>query len=314
MEFEQLLDNFALIKLNIVTRLNQALNIGGFAGDMLHNNWGKVVKSVDVDLANEMYDPQGQVKQFVITPVEPLKTDYQAGEEFAFQLLLFNHCCSHLPQVLNALVNWQNIGFIPDKRRQNGVLFNIVTIDSIAPLRPVQRIYGYDHWGKLPQPYMLSEALDGVFQNLSQTWADQQPVFGATVSLHTPVRLTFENHQVQQAPTADIWFNAIARRLWLLAKAADLVLDNVDHRDQFYHNLPLQNQPQLINRNSEFVDLKRYSARDRNSQSLGGLLGNFSYQQLDIHHLALLEVGHKLKIGNKTTFGFGCYQWQLMVM
>ena len=64
-----------------------------------------------------------------------------------------------------------------------------------------------------------------------------------------------------------------------------MAMSTKDHnrRDQYYHSLPDPNaldyvEPLLVNHNSEFTDLKRYSAKQRNSQNLAGLMGYFSYQ------------------------------------
>jgi hypothetical protein len=314
MEFNELVSSFALLKLKVVTRLQQPLNIGGFAGDMLHNNWGLVLKAIDPQLADDIYDTNGQVKQFVIAPADALKKQYTKDEAFEFELTLFNQCCMYLPVILNALEVWQNKGFMPDKKQRQGAQFTLETITSEAPLMPPQRIFGFNQWSKLPQPFLLGDALDGVFQNLARTIDNEQTKLGAAITLHSPVRLTFQNSELRQSPTADIWFNAIARRLWLLAKMADLVIDDAANRDVFYTGLPIQSEVTLTNHNTEFTDFQRYSAKQRQSQNLGGLLGSFSYQAVDIRHLAMLEVGQYLKIGNKTTFGFGGYGWCLLVL
>jgi hypothetical protein len=313
MELKQLVNNFALLKLKVVSRMCQPLKISGFAGDMLHNNLGAVLKLVDVELANAIYDTNGQVKQFVIVPMQPLQREYQQGELFEFELTLFNQCCVHLPAILNALEEWQSQGFKPDKRHQRGAIFKLQSVDSLAPLMPPVRLYGCNKWYKLPQPFLLADALDGIFQNLSNAWDQEQPSLGASITLTTPIRLTFDNAPQRTAPIAEIWFKAISRRLWFLAKAANLVIDDVNSRDMYYQNLPQNHDVILTNNHTDFVDLKRYDAKQKVGQNLGGLLGGFDYENLDIHHLALLEVGQYLNVGNKTTFGFGGFNWCLIV-
>jgi hypothetical protein len=313
MEFNELVGCFALLKLKVVTRLQQPLSIGGFAGDMLHNNWGLVLKEIDPQLANDIYDTNGQVKQFVIAASEPVKTEYVQGEAFEFELTLFNQCCVYLPAILNALEVWQTVGFMPDKQHRHGARFVLETIDSEAPFLPSQRIYGFNHWSKLPQPFLLAEALDCIFQHFSRAVTDEEIQVNAAITLKSPVRLTFENSELRQPPAPDIWFKAISRRLWLLSCSAQLVSDTKEQRDLFYDSLQTRIQTTITNHTVEFVDLRRYCAKSKRSQNLGGLLGCFSLQNLDIGQLALLEVGRYLCIGNKTTFGFGHYQWCLQV-
>jgi hypothetical protein len=312
MKLTELVNRFALLKLKVTTQLTAPLCIG-FAGDMLHNNFGIALKAVDPQLASDIYQTDGQVKQFVLTPDAPLKRQYVVGETLSFELTLFNQLCTHLPKILQALSVWQQQGYIPDKQRHLSARFILTAIDCDTPLMPSQRLFAFNQWSNLPQPYLLADALDGIFQHFDRIDSSHSSCLGAAITLHSPLRLTFENNELRQQPSADIYFNAIARRLWLLAKTANLVDDTTEVKDDYYNSIPSSANIRLVNHNVEFTDLKRLNGRNNQSKNLGGLMGDIQYQDLNIHHLALLEIGKLLNIGNKTTFGFGAYQWQLLV-
>jgi hypothetical protein len=144
MKLTELVNCFTLLKLKITTQLTAPLHIGGFAGDMLHNNFGIALKAVDPKLASDIYQTDGQVKQFVLTPDAPMKKQYAIGEILSFELTLFNQICSYLPQILQALSLWQQQGFIPDKQRHLSARFTLTATDCDTPLMPSQRLFAFN--------------------------------------------------------------------------------------------------------------------------------------------------------------------------
>ncbi len=125
-----------------------------------------------------------------------------------------------------------------------------------------------------------------------------------TIRLDTPLRLQHENKLLTTPPPFSLLIRRLIARLNLLAQHAGLA--------PFLH--PHERDALLIqaetitngNHEIEWVDLSRYSARQKTHMRFGGLTGLLRYTGKECGAfrpwLALAECIH---IGNKTTFGLG---------
>ncbi|MEY4503770.1 MAG: hypothetical protein RL154_62, partial [Pseudomonadota bacterium] len=65
-------------------------------------------------------------------------------------------------------------------------------------------------------------------------------------------------------------------------------------------NIPIQKEANL-----KFVDLERYSNRQKTKMGLGGFMGNLLYENIGEECAKILQIGEIIGVGKSVVFGLG---------
>jgi hypothetical protein len=65
---------------------------------------------------------------------------------------------------------------------------------------------------------------------------------------------------------------------------------------------------QIVNSNLKFVEMQRYSNRQKKGMSMGGLKGSIKIEGVDMKSYEYLKIGEIIGAGKQTVFGLGSYK------
>jgi hypothetical protein len=225
---------------------------------------------------------------YVIEPPETTQTQYQKGEAFQFNLLLFGRVNEQLPYFIYAIDQMGTIGI---GRRINGnrasFLLTDVTVDNIV-------IYKKED-GK------LRKGTFPVDLNLSvEVPAKGRAVDIIEVTLLTPLRLKYENHLEATLPF-HILIRAMLRRISTLCDYHGNGEPLLDYRGL----VAKAKDVDIVTSSLRWVDWKRYSNRQEQAMLMGGMIGSVTYRGKLDEFMPLLRFCEKVHIGKQTSFGLG---------
>jgi len=226
---------------------------------------------------------------YVIQPPETSKTSYQVGESFDFSLLLFGEMNSALPYFVYAfeLMGEQGIGKKSGAHRARFRLTGVESGDS--------SLYNPET-GKLapaPVPELLELSVASPTDVISRI----------SIHLQTPLRLKNDNHLEGSLPFA-LLVRAMLRRVSGLFNAWGAGEPPLDYRGM----VARAEQVRAIDGRLYWHDWERYSNRQEQAMSFGGILGSVTYQGPLDEYLPLIKLCEKLHIGKQTTFGLGRFR------
>ncbi|MFA7516682.1 MAG: CRISPR system precrRNA processing endoribonuclease RAMP protein Cas6 [Candidatus Ratteibacteria bacterium] len=118
----------------------------------------------------------------------------------------------------------------------------------------------------------------------------------------SPIRLKFQN-KIISFPEFHHIVRSIAHRTSMLAYYWGEQSLDIDWK--FY--IQAAEKIKICSRDLEWVDLKRYSSRQKQSMFFGGFVGTILYEGDLAPFFPLIEIGSYLHIGKNTTFGLGKY-------
>ena len=124
-----------------------------------------------------------------------------------------------------------------------------------------------------------------------------------TISLLTPLRLRFDGHI-----TDKIEFHVLIRNL--LRRISSLSYFHCGEKFQvdFKGLIEKARAVNQIASDSHWYDWKRYSTRQEEWMSLGGVTGTVSYEGDISDFMLLLRLGEYVHVGKGTSFGLGKYE------
>lgn len=137
------------------------------------------------------------------------------------------------------------------------------------------------------------------------------PKFTSTedVQLHlqTPLRIEQQGKLIkEQDMTASLFLRHLIRRVSFQIGAQQADAFSLAEIHQFN---ALADQAQEGERQLQWCDWSRYSSRQKQKMTLGGLLGQLHLQQVPPQLLPFIYLGQWLHVGKESTFGLGKYQW-----
>ncbi len=276
-------DRFYILHLNVTICFEQDTQLPPFKGAMLHGWFGHALKASDEKAYHLCYgDHHGQQpKPYILCPNGDHKTQWQKGELYCFDLVLFGSSIELTDSVLVGLKIGEKLGFGRERTP-----FTITSISTYSALGKVSGVH----------PMRLIERLS------------HQDMMGDELALQfvTPTRIKHHGRILRQnLPGLDFWCNQILRRLTQLCRF--WVDDNPQLLDDLYQERPLLARHQVTS-HCYYEDWQRYSHRQKEQLPFGGLKGQISFHG-DINAAKpLLEIGQILHLGGKTTFGLGRYQ------
>lgn len=222
---------------------------------------------------------------FIIEPPPLGKRWLQPGDVFSFNMLLIGKAVVDLPIVIHAwqkalkaglgaehaTVELENVIFEPGQAAEQ----------LIYPIGPDQKL--------APSPNFQLPTL-----------ADTHSL---TLELITPLRIQQQGRVLSQDLTAKDFLNALVRRYYLLAEF---------HSDHYqppdFRQLSEQAAAIRIDHQINWCEWERYSHRQQQAMTFGGVIGTLRLEGELAPFLSLLQIGQWLHVGNKTTFGMGRYQ------
>jgi hypothetical protein len=228
-----------------------------------------------------------QPHPFVIEPPLSIKTKFEAGTPFDFNLLLFGEINNSLPYFIYAFEQMGTIG-IGKKIKDIRGRFSLNKVKSNA-----DTIYSKSD----KKLHVTHEPIDLSVEALS-TKPDE--TFCLKLTLETPLRLKFENRL-----KADLPFHVLVRAM--LRRASSLL-------NCYGAGEPPLDYPGLVQRAAsvqtidsslKWFDWQRYSFRQEKSMLMGGITGSVIYKGHISEYLPLIEFCEKTHLGKQTAFGLG---------
>ena len=197
--------------------------------------------------------------------------DYELGKSYYdFSLYLFDDTVSKLPYVVSSLYQMiVKIGF--GKDRKTYTKFDMFVNDS-SIFKDGEII--------LPKNYEKKFKIDTFSPNIS-------------VRFVTPLRLKKNNHFIkpEELELKDL-INSIYKR--------ELRLQNIELK-----KLDFELKGDMAKKELKFVDISRYSNRQKTKLKIGGLVGEMQIKDIDEKSYKLLKLGEIIGVGKQTVFGLG---------
>jgi len=224
---------------------------------------------------------------YTLQPPRQENLIYQKGEAFSFGITLFGKANDYLPHIVYAvdMMGENGIG------RHSGVEGGRFTLDTVDV--GGQSIYN-------GQSKLLSRHHPLAHLALSDNTSPLPPVAELTVTFQTPLRLK-QHNQLQEALPFHLLIRAALRRL---ATLEQYYADGEPALD--YRGLIRQAEGVVtLSSHCRWLDLERYSSRQKTAMFLGGLVGSTCYSgDLDVF-LPILRYCQQTQLGKQTTFGLG---------
>lgn len=221
---------------------------------------------------------------YVIEPPTWGQEIYPAGSHFTFHMILIGKAISDLPFVIHA---WQR-AFSREIGRGNGG-GTLVSVEHCG--QEDDHIIYTPHTGSiLPHPGEITIA------SLAND--------SATLHFNTPLRLQQNNHPIgPDSISPRTLLISLVRRARMMAEAHATPLPDIDAKA-----LATQAETIELQHSLTWRDWTRYSHRQHQKMSLGGLVGEINLGGPLTPFLPYLQLGQWLHAGKNATFGLGHYK------
>lgn len=275
---------------------------------------------------------------FVIEPPITEKQAFEPGEEFPFHLILIGNAIDYLPYFIYTFseLGKQGIG-------QGRGKYDLLQVEDIGLDNEAVQIY-HNKTQTLTNHYPIIQARQFVQENMenrsipncNKTFSSSQgtnravlvssPYEGEdkggvknlpqqdssqgnnhtnniTISLITPLRLRFDGRI-----TDKIEFHVFIRNLLRRISSLSYFHCNEKLEIDFKALIEKAGEVKLIKSDTHWFDWKRYSTRQEEWMSLGGVTGTISYEGDISDFMLLLKLGGYVHVGKGTSFGLGKYE------
>lgn len=201
----------------------------------------------------------------------PYRFDIEVGQKtYDFGFFVFGSACQKLPFIVSALEM-------------------MVTQIGLGGERVCGRILSIQSQGQM--------VYDGRKFDLHHVEPKKvEPKMGDSHELNiefvTPLRMKHDNKLLKNVPSLMMLVNSIQHRLEGLGLGE-------------FSRLPDENLGIVKEGKVRFIDLTRYSNRQKTKMQLGGITGHVAYAHVDPTARAYLELGEIIGVGKSTVFGLG---------
>jgi hypothetical protein len=227
---------------------------------------------------------------YCFEPPLDLNTHWLPGSTLKFSLLLFGENNDYLPYYIYALekMGSAGIGMTMDKKRCPFTLVSVKDNDRELYDSGQMKMTG------TPRPVDLQVGAPG-----------KQDLESMGVNLLSPLRIKSKQSFQEQLPF-HLLMRGILRRVSSLFTLYDKGEPDLD-----YTGL-IQRAERVKEHFSDlsWVDYQRYSSRQKQKTSLGGMTGEVTYQGDLTEFAPLLHLGSLLHIGKQTSFGLGRFEFR----
>lgn len=218
---------------------------------------------------------------YVIEPPFPSKTQFQAGETYAFDMVLVGQIQQLLPLIVGA---WQ-LAFQRGIGKEKG----IGTLQSVA-------IQIDDEWKNLKNNQYFS--IQQATFKLPEQFASHY-----VMNLQTPLRIQQQGKLCRVHDlNANVVLRQVMRRVSIMTQLYGGLHLAVDFGDLVQTIEKIDFTPELF-----WYENTRYSNRQHQYIPLGGALGTIYLRDVPTEWAILLYIGQWLHIGKETVFGLGKY-------
>ena len=223
---------------------------------------------------------------FVLQPGKNTNGLRRLGEPWSFSLLLIGRGIDFLPHVVYSVQQMGEMGVGAGGRHGRGIfsLEKIMAGDAT--------VYDSHHGGMLDRPTAPV--------SLQLGEQPQQPVKEMRITLQTPLRLKQDNTLQRDLPF-HVLIRAALRRISSLETAYGQGEPPLDYRGLAHRAEQVETTSSTI----RWQELLRFSNRQQQKVSLGGLTGAAEYRGDLNEFMPLLEYASRVNLGKQTVFGLG---------
>lgn len=212
---------------------------------------------------------------YIIEPLEWGEKHYQQGDIFAFDLVLFGRLISQLALIIFAFKRGLAYNLAGGKAELSDVLFQGQSVLNNGVI--------VEHSAGLELPSLLPKHL--------------------TIELDTPLRLQNNGVPLNESYIhKERFFIGLAKRLALLSEFHDKPI-SLDFEQIKQDIQQVHDHKQL-----HWQDWTRYSSRQKQKMHLGGVMGQWQFENLSPILAKLLYLGQWIHCGKNATFGLGKYR------
>jgi len=230
---------------------------------------------------------------FVIEPNCSEQTEFQAGDEFVFRLILIGKSIAFLPYFIYTFDQMGRIGLGRNRHK-----FELTTVSAFDDLMEQTSIQIYDH---------QTQILNGNYKvwELNELFSIHQESSSEVIEIKfvTPTRILQKNKLVSQL-SYELFIRNLLRRISLLGKIhceSDWGLPYGEIIEQATRCV------RLVKNQLTWHSMERYSNRQGRKMNIGGFVGTVSYEGEISSFLPLIFLGQFTHVGKNTTFGLGKY-------
>ena len=270
---------------------------------------------------------------FVIEPPIDETQTFEPGEEFSFHLVLIGNAIDYIPYFIYTFTELgkQGIG-------QGRGKYDLMQVECIGLENEAVQIYHNktqtlaNHYPVIHAQQLNSQNIISINKqrvetnsmvNQDQVTASLSPPYEGgdkgeviksdtnppnhnneiNISILTPLRLRFDGHI-----TDKIEFHVLIRNL--LRRISSLSYFHCGEKFQVDFKGLIENARAInqIKSDTQWFDWKRYSTRQEEWMSLGGVTGTVSYEGDLTEFMPFLKLGEYVHVGKGTSFGLGKYK------
>lgn len=226
---------------------------------------------------------------YMIEPPEHDRRQYTAGDSFDFNLILFGEMNASLPYFVYALelMGEQGIGTKAGNQRARFVLRGVSCQSS--------ELYTPETSKLLPVPPLEKLELRRI--------EPSEKISVIKLNLLTPLRFKNDNH-LQRTLDFPLLVRTMLRRVSSLFNAWGNGEPDLDYRGM----IARAEQVKVTDGRLHWQERERYSSRQEQAMSFGGMMGYVTYQGPLDEYIPLLHLCQQLHIGKQTTFGLGRFR------
>ncbi|HHY59522.1 MAG TPA: CRISPR system precrRNA processing endoribonuclease RAMP protein Cas6 [Clostridia bacterium] len=230
-------------------------------------------------------------RPFVLEPPLETKTEYQPGEKLSFGLVLVGRAIDYLPYFILAFQELGEIGIGKGRRP-----FQLDTVTAINPIKKVEQEIYRASTGKV---YNHDLAIYGsaILQEAMRIQPDR-----LTLNFETMTRIKHEDSIVRH-----IEFHMLIRALLRRLSSMLYFHHGLERKEDFPALIQKAETVTITRDTTRWVDWERYSNRQEARMSLGGVVGQVSYEGDLSDFLPILIIGELIHVGKAATFGMGKY-------
>ncbi|HUK42195.1 MAG TPA: CRISPR system precrRNA processing endoribonuclease RAMP protein Cas6 [Candidatus Acidoferrales bacterium] len=231
---------------------------------------------------------------FVILPPLTPKRRYAVGDELGFDLTLFGRALDYLPYFIYSFEELGRAGIGQGRGR-----FHLKEATVHDGNGGQERVYDGDK--KVLKTARATLTSDQFLDPVSSR--------DSTLTLHflTPLRLISDGQLAKEIPF-QLLFRNLIRRIALLSY---FHCDGDPSKIDFRELIQKAESVKTVKSRLEWYDWERYSTRQQTRMSLGGWLGEITYQGDFSEFLPWIRLGEWTHVGKGTSFGLGRYRFDL---
>lgn len=216
-------------------------------------------------------------------------TRLAAGDTFAFDLILFGEANDWLPYYIYAFdaMGESGIGKKIDTHRARFTVTVVTAGDDTVYDAATKKLRNGTLTVDIPTPSITPDSGGDL-----------------TVSIHTPLRLKADNRLTAQLPF-DQFIRAVLRRVSALHAAFGVGDPPLDYRGLVATAAGVQTPASTL----RWQDWRRWSNRQDDEMTLGGLIGTVTYEGSIGKFLPLIEQARLFHLGKQTSFGLGAFNY-----